>query len=58
MSYACIYIFNMNLTKKKKNEFDLFNSLLNMPMLLYKGFMSHQQLWSYGHTETRPLFKV
>ena len=56
MSYSCIYIFNMNLIKK--NEFDLFNSLLNMPMLLYKGFMSHQQLWSYCHTETRPLFKL
>ena len=45
MSYACIFIFNMNLTQK--NEFDLFKSLLNVPMLLCKGFMSHQQLWSY-----------
>ena len=29
-----------------KNEWDLFKNLLNMPMLLCKGFTSHQQLLS------------
>ena len=46
VSYACIYIFYLDFNKI--NELDLFDNLLNMPMLLCKGFTSNQQLWSYG----------
>ena len=48
MAYACIYTFNLDFNKIKKNEFDLFDNLLKMPMLLCKGLTSYQQLWSYG----------
>ena len=31
-SYAYIYIFNLDFNKIEKNEFDLFDNLLKMPI--------------------------
>ena len=53
MAYACIYIFNLTLTKKNH----LFNNIhdTEYATVFVRGLLSTN---SYGHTETGPPFKA